>query len=173
MSISICFVAEAKIDGKWKKIGTDDEDGLFFNCVSTPLRYLFTGEDDAIVKDNRRGLPSNISEDAKKLCNDDEGYCCSWVTLREINEFNWDESTWIFKDYADESLAKYFSNPPAKFPSTELPDGIPLSKDRSRKIEVSWVCSLKEIAKDFLDKINILNGMESNPDFVRFIYWIA
>ena len=92
MSISICFIAEARIAGNWKKVGEDDLDGILYSEVSSPLRDFFTGDEETIVTNCRRGLPKDISDVVRKLIEEHQGWYQSWVGLDEILAFNWDNS---------------------------------------------------------------------------------
>ena len=118
-----------------------------------------------------RGLPDNATPEARAWFNAWQGaFAASWLTLDEIDNFNWSQITQQYGS-VDSQAAHLFDNNPLGFPFDQWPDGLQISYSVSPTDtgNARWRTTNAESA-GFKWFREMLVPYE-NLDVVRFIFW--
>ncbi len=101
MGTDITMYAEKRVNGKWEKIGyvfkNDWEDdytdhpyeGRNYDLFAVLVNVTNYNNFNPISK--QKGFPNDISEDVKEHFYDNDWFGCSYLSLKELKEYNWEQ----------------------------------------------------------------------------------
>jgi len=142
-----------------------------------------------------RGLPDDVDEEIGKISDKwgGDGHSHSWVTLKELYEYDWDRTTKhrgyvgpgqyrLFKEegrpasYCTDTSGKKITIAEMDRYISENNIKIPDKKDRfgfgSPSTRVEWEMTYRESVSDFIDNTMVeLAELDDNPENIRIVFW--
>jgi len=153
------------------------------------LAGVRTGDGFVPIADPK-GVPDDASEDyleevARWDC---DGHSHSWLTLKEILDYDWDQTTMLQGTVSSITYRKWRDAGRSGFPegysggvwgkdvknvSNEEMDKL-IDEGRATNnhfTQVSWKVSYRECAKAFLDRIELIKKRHLKPENVRLVFF--
>ena len=136
-----------------------------------------------------RGLPKDVGYEVQELSEkwDDDGHSHSWLTLRELLEYDWDSQSTTKRGVVSEITYKKWDHKgyPSEYCGASYGKGIEtLSEEEYLKlnqkdtdvtymIEVEWDVTYRQAANQFLKEFipRLQELAEGDLDSVRIVFW--
>lgn len=147
----------------------DTKTGIGFNPISLP-----------------RDLPADVSEQVCAASHEwgEDGHSHSWLTLREILDFNWNQKTtlsgwvdsrnyqtWKSRGYPESYCGMVFGSMVRHVTHAEMDAALKTDADTSKMhCEVQWERHYHELAGSFWKAV-CMALHKAAPEDVRFVFW--
>ncbi|HEX8721148.1 MAG TPA: hypothetical protein VF736_10990 [Pyrinomonadaceae bacterium] len=153
----------------------DDRDYVLFAVLAGVRRSRHTDTDYEPVSEPK-GLPEDLSPELRGWAGRFGGdiYCPSWLTLRELLEYNWHGKAALKRAMVDARAAHLFADGWGEFPPHEdWPEGVPRGYGTyvAGGVEVTWIENyggrLDYFLRDVIPKLRAYGAAED----VRIVFW--
>lgn len=172
MGTDVEMWCEVKRDA-WEQVSPPEEIAEIMECRNYTLFAVIAGvraddraEDCFPPISELKGIPVDASPAVREeLGNDAENEPVGWLSLRELNEFDWSQ-TRQGRGYVVPELVKYFEGNPLGFP-----DEVYSVSDSSRLgVEVRWRETAEQMAGGFYRKVIPWLRTLGDLDCVRIVF---
>lgn len=109
-----------------------------------------------------KGLPHDVCSEIKLQYNND-AYNASWLTLKEITDFNWESNTFIMDRTVNKDIAERF------YATGEVPESY--ANNAKDVVKLKWKMTYAEIGKEFLSNTVPKLREIGKPEDVRIVFW--
>ena len=124
-----------------------------------------------------KGLPRDISPELREWAErfGKDVYCPSWLTLRELLDYNWHGKAALKRAMVDARAAHLFGDGWGDFPHESWPEGVPRGYGTymSGGVEVTWIENYGDRLGYFLRDVIPKLQSYGAPEEVRVVFWFV
>jgi hypothetical protein len=121
-----------------------------------------------------RGLPDDVSQEVNRWYQRylGDAYAAGWLSLAELDAFDWAGKRVLCSCFVDPSLAHLFPPDQKGFPEGYRKSEVLGAGDKSPGIEVSWLESYADaIGPEFVIDVRKKLHSFGQPNAVRIVFW--